>query len=152
MDKGNDQLAFHHFLFQLVLIWAAMADLLVFSAIVSSSPSFVAAAGAAADCLAMEFVVDHWVIHRGPLDGVEDQPPSSFLVLGWCYSRPFSLVYFPYLMANEENQFLIIIIKLWKSDGVLGMSLFSSLSTVPSEEGKWLFQDNHFLSSFLNHF
>ena len=60
MDKGNDQLAFHHFLFQLVLIWAAMADLLVFSAIVSSSPSFVAAAGAAADCLAMEFVVDHW--------------------------------------------------------------------------------------------
>ena len=72
MDKGNDQLVFHHFLFQLVLIWAAMVDLLIFSAIASSSSSFVAAAGAAADCLAMEFVVDHWVIRRGLLDGVED--------------------------------------------------------------------------------
>jgi hypothetical protein len=59
VDKGNDQLAFHHFLFQLVLIWAAMADLLVFSAVVSSSPSFVAVADAAADRLAMEFAVDH---------------------------------------------------------------------------------------------
>jgi hypothetical protein len=78
VDKGNDQLAFHHFLFQLVLIWAAMADLLVFSAIASSSPSFVAAASAAADCFVMEFVVDHWVIRREPLDGVEDQPPSFF--------------------------------------------------------------------------
>ena len=141
MDKGNDQLVFHHFLFQLVLIWAAMADLLVFSAIVSSSPSFVAAAGAAADCLAMEFVVDHWVIHRGSLDGVEDQPPSSFLILGWCYGRPFSLVYFPYLMANEENQFLTIIIKLWKSDGVLEMLSSSASSTAPREEGKMVFYE-----------
>uniref|UniRef100_A0A2N9GDB5 Reverse transcriptase domain-containing protein n=1 Tax=Fagus sylvatica TaxID=28930 RepID=A0A2N9GDB5_FAGSY len=60
-----------------------MADVLVFSAIVSSSPSFVAAAsaGAAADRLVMEFAVDHWVIRHGPLDGVEDQPPSSFLHL-----------------------------------------------------------------------
>jgi hypothetical protein len=91
VDKGNDQLAFHHFLFQLVLIWAAMADLLVFSAVVSFSPSFVAAADAAADRLAMEFAVDHWVIRRGPLDDVEDQSPSSFLVFGWCYRRPFFL-------------------------------------------------------------
>ena len=128
-----------------------MVDLLVFSAIVSSFSS-LAVAGAAADRFVIEFAVDRWVICRGPLDGVKDQPPSSFLVLGWCYRRPFSLVYFPCLMANEENQFLIIIIKLWKSDGVLGMSLFSALSTVPSEEGKWLFQDNHFPSSFLNHF
>uniref|UniRef100_A0A2N9ENK7 Uncharacterized protein n=1 Tax=Fagus sylvatica TaxID=28930 RepID=A0A2N9ENK7_FAGSY len=57
VDKGNDQLSFHHFLFQLVLIWAAMVDLLVFSAIVSSSPS-LAAAGAAADRFVIEFVVD----------------------------------------------------------------------------------------------
>jgi hypothetical protein len=120
----------------LVLIWAAIADLLVFSAIALSSPSFVAAAGAATNCLAMEFVVDHWVIHRGPLDGVEDQPPSSFLVLGWCYGRPFSLVYFPYLMANGENQFFTIMIQPWKSDGVLEMSPFSASSTVPREEGK----------------
>jgi hypothetical protein len=89
VDKGNDQLAFHHFLFQLVLIWATMADLLVFSAILSSSPSFVAAVGAAADRFVMEFVVDHWVICRGPLGNVEDQPPSSFLVFSWCYHRPF---------------------------------------------------------------
>jgi hypothetical protein len=39
VDKGSDQLAFHHFLFQLVLIWAAMEDFLVFSAIASSSSS-----------------------------------------------------------------------------------------------------------------
>jgi hypothetical protein len=80
VDKGNDQLVFHHFLFQLVLIWAAMADLLVFSVIVSSSPSFVVVAGTAADRLVMEFAVEHWVIRRGPLGDVEDQPSSSFLV------------------------------------------------------------------------
>ena len=90
MDKGNDQLAFHHFLFQLVLIWAAMVDLSVFSAIVSSSPSFVVA-GVAANRLVIEFAVDRWVIRRGPLDSVEDQPPSSFLVFGWCYRRLFFL-------------------------------------------------------------
>ena len=66
MDKGNDQLALHHFLFQLVLIWAAMVDLLVFSAIVSSSPS-LAAAGTAADRFVIEFAIDRWVICRGPL-------------------------------------------------------------------------------------
>jgi hypothetical protein len=48
VDKGDDQLTFHYFLFQLVLIWAAMVDLLVFSAIASFSRS-LAAAGAAAD-------------------------------------------------------------------------------------------------------
>jgi hypothetical protein len=115
-----------------------MVDLLVFSAIVSSSPS-LAAAGAAADRFMIEFAVDCWVIHRGPLDGVEDQLPSSFLVLGCCCGRPFSLVYFPYLMANEENQFFTIMIQLWKSDGVLEMSPFSALSTVPREEGKMAF-------------
>jgi hypothetical protein len=138
VDKGNDQLAFHHFLFQLVLIWAAMADLLVFSAIASSSPS-LAAAGAAADRLVIEFAVDRWVIHRGPLDGVEDQPPSSFLIFGWCYRRPFFLGYFLYLMANGENQFFTIMIQPWKSDGVLEMSPFSASSTVPREEGKMAF-------------
>ena len=70
-----------------------------------------AAASAAADRFVIEFVVDRWIIRRGPLDGVEDQPPSSFLILGWCYHRPFSLVYYLCLMVNEENQFLSIIIK-----------------------------------------
>jgi hypothetical protein len=97
VDKANDQLAFHHFLFQLVLIWAAMADLLVFSAIVSSSPSIVAVVGAAADRLVMEFVVDHWVIRREPLGDVEDQPSSSFLVFSWCHRRPFFLE--PYCLS-----------------------------------------------------
>ena len=138
MDKENDQLAFHHFLFQLVLIWAAMVDLLVFLAIVSSSSS-LAAAGVAADHLVIEFVVDRWVIHRGPLDGVEDQPPSSFLISGWCYRKPFFLGYFLYLMANGENEFFTIMIRPWKSDGVLEMSPFSALSTVPREEGKMAF-------------
>ena len=138
MDKGNDQLAFHHFLFQLVLIWAAMVDLLVFSAIVSSSPS-LAVAGAAADRFVIEFAVDCWVIHCGPLDGVEGQPPSSFLALGWCYCRPFFLGYFLYLMANGENNFFTMMIQPWKSDGVLEMSPFSTLSTVLREEGKMAF-------------
>ena len=138
MDKGNDQLAFHHFLFQLVLIWEAMVNLLVFSAIVSSSPS-LAVAGATADRFVIEFAVDRWVIHRGPLDGVEDQPPSSFLISGWCYCRPFFLGYFLYLMANGENQFFTIMIQPWKSDGVLEMSPFNALSTMPREEGKMAF-------------
>ena len=66
MDKESDQLAFHHFLFQLVLIWAAMVDLLVFSTIASSSPS-LAAAGAAADCFVIEFTVDRWTVWRTSL-------------------------------------------------------------------------------------
>uniref|UniRef100_A0A2N9FKL8 Uncharacterized protein n=1 Tax=Fagus sylvatica TaxID=28930 RepID=A0A2N9FKL8_FAGSY len=41
-----------------------------------------AVAGAAADRFVIEFAVDRWIIRRGPLDSVEDQPPSSFLVLG----------------------------------------------------------------------
>jgi hypothetical protein len=133
--KRNDQLAFHHFLFQLVLIWAAMVDLLVFSAIVSSSPS-LAADGAAADRFVIEFAVDRWVIHRGPLDGVEDQPPSSFLISGWCYRRPFFLGYFLYLMANGENQFFTMMIQLWESDGVLEMSPLQRLEHRAKRGGK----------------
>uniref|UniRef100_A0A2N9H2F4 Uncharacterized protein n=1 Tax=Fagus sylvatica TaxID=28930 RepID=A0A2N9H2F4_FAGSY len=53
VGKGNDQLVFHHYLLQLILIWAAMGDFLVFSALASSSsssPSSPVIAGAAADC------------------------------------------------------------------------------------------------------
>uniref|UniRef100_A0A2N9EKD6 Aminotransferase-like plant mobile domain-containing protein n=1 Tax=Fagus sylvatica TaxID=28930 RepID=A0A2N9EKD6_FAGSY len=60
-----------------------MGDFLVFSDLVSSSSSLsssLAAAGAvAADYSVTEFAVDCWVIRRGPLGGVEDQLPSSFL-------------------------------------------------------------------------
>uniref|UniRef100_A0A2N9IE35 Reverse transcriptase Ty1/copia-type domain-containing protein n=1 Tax=Fagus sylvatica TaxID=28930 RepID=A0A2N9IE35_FAGSY len=66
----------------LVLIWAAMADFLVFLALISSSLSSAAAGVAATDHCVTEFAVDRWVIHRGPLGGVEDQPPLSFLGFG----------------------------------------------------------------------
>ena len=82
MDKGSDQLVFHHFLSQLVLIWAAMEDFLVFSALISFPPSSAIAGAAAADHFVTEFAVDRWVIHRGPLGGVEDQPPLFFLGFG----------------------------------------------------------------------
>ena len=62
----------------------------------------------------IEFVVDRWVIRRGPLGSVEDQLPSSFLVLGQCCGRSFSLEYFPCLMVNEEDQFFNAMIQLWK--------------------------------------
>ena len=82
MDKGSDQLAFHHFLFQLVLIWATMEDFLVFSAITSFPSSSAIVGAAAADHFVTEFVVDRWVIHHGSLGGVEDQPPPFFLGSG----------------------------------------------------------------------
>uniref|UniRef100_A0A2N9ENW0 Very-long-chain (3R)-3-hydroxyacyl-CoA dehydratase n=1 Tax=Fagus sylvatica TaxID=28930 RepID=A0A2N9ENW0_FAGSY len=137
--------------YSLVLIWAAMVDLLVFSAIVSSSPS-LAAAGAAADRFVIKFVMECWVIHRGPLDNVEDQPPSSFLILGWCCGRPFSLVYFPYLMANGEDQFFTIMIQPWESDGVLEMFPFTASSTVPRDEGKMAFPRQPFSLFFFESF
>jgi hypothetical protein len=46
-----------------VLAWAAMADLLVFSAFVSSSQSLLALADAA-DGFVVEFAVDQWTMAR----------------------------------------------------------------------------------------
>uniref|UniRef100_A0A2N9GBI7 Uncharacterized protein n=1 Tax=Fagus sylvatica TaxID=28930 RepID=A0A2N9GBI7_FAGSY len=88
VDKGNDQLAFHHCLFQLVLIWAAMGDFLVFSDLIFPSPflSSAAAGAAAADrFFVTEFGVDRWVIHRGPLGNLpwttgQYGGPASFLL------------------------------------------------------------------------
>ena len=82
MDKGDDQFAFHHYSLQLVLIWATMVDFLVFSALISSPSSSATAGAAAADHFVTEFAVDHWVIHCGPLGGVEDQPLPFFLGFG----------------------------------------------------------------------
>uniref|UniRef100_A0A2N9EG33 Uncharacterized protein n=1 Tax=Fagus sylvatica TaxID=28930 RepID=A0A2N9EG33_FAGSY len=56
--------------------WQAFDDLLVFSDLVSSSLSSAAAGAAAADCSVPELAVDCWVIRRGPVGGVENQPPS----------------------------------------------------------------------------
>uniref|UniRef100_A0A2N9JBB8 Uncharacterized protein n=1 Tax=Fagus sylvatica TaxID=28930 RepID=A0A2N9JBB8_FAGSY len=126
----------------LVLIWVAMGDFLVFSALISSSPSSAVAGTAAADRFMIEFVVDCWIVRRGPLGSVEDQLPLFLLVLGQCYRRSFSLEYFPCLMANEEDQFFIVIIQLWKYP--------PSVPRAPCQERreKWLFQGSHFPSSF----
>jgi hypothetical protein len=64
-----------------------MANFLVFSALISSPSASAAAGAAAADHFVTEVAVDRWVIHRRPLGGVEDQPPSSFM---GC-RRPFFL-------------------------------------------------------------
>uniref|UniRef100_A0A2N9IEU0 Uncharacterized protein n=1 Tax=Fagus sylvatica TaxID=28930 RepID=A0A2N9IEU0_FAGSY len=65
-----------------------MGDLLVFSDLVSSSLSSAAAGAAAADCSVPELAVDCWVIRRGPVGGVENQPPSF---LGCHRPRLYSL-------------------------------------------------------------
>jgi hypothetical protein len=49
-----------------------MVDFLVFSTLISSPPSSATAGAATADRFVTEFAVDRWVIHRGPLGGVED--------------------------------------------------------------------------------
>ena len=83
-----------------------MADLLVFSAIVSSSPSFVAVAGAAADRLVMEFAVDHWTMWRTSL-------LHLFLFLVGATADHFFWNHIVYLLVNEENQpFAIIMVAL----------------------------------------
>ncbi len=84
-------MAFHHFPFQMVLIWAAMGDFLGLFSLVSSSSSLsssLATAGAAADRFSVtEFDVDRWTTRHGPLGGVEDQLSSTFsglwLMLRW---------------------------------------------------------------------
>uniref|UniRef100_A0A2N9J2G1 R13L1/DRL21-like LRR repeat region domain-containing protein n=1 Tax=Fagus sylvatica TaxID=28930 RepID=A0A2N9J2G1_FAGSY len=72
VGKENDQQVFHHYLLQLILIWAAMRDFLVFSALASSSsssPSSPFTAGAACRLLLwLGLVVNRWVICRGPLE------------------------------------------------------------------------------------
>uniref|UniRef100_A0A2N9HS75 Uncharacterized protein n=1 Tax=Fagus sylvatica TaxID=28930 RepID=A0A2N9HS75_FAGSY len=81
--KGSNQLAFHHYPLQMVLIWAAMGGFLGLFSLISSPSSLsssLAAAGAAADrFLVTEFAVDCWTTRRGPLGGVEDQLSSTFL-------------------------------------------------------------------------
>jgi hypothetical protein len=47
-----------------MLTWAAMADFLVFSALVSSSQSLLVSASVAADGFVVEFVVDQWTMVR----------------------------------------------------------------------------------------
>jgi hypothetical protein len=84
-----------------------MGDFLVFSDLISSPSSSAAAGAAAADRSVTEFSVDRWVIRRGPLGSVEDQLPSSFLVLGQCCGGSSSSEYLPCLMVNEEDQLLM---------------------------------------------
>uniref|UniRef100_A0A2N9G5L7 Uncharacterized protein n=1 Tax=Fagus sylvatica TaxID=28930 RepID=A0A2N9G5L7_FAGSY len=71
---------------QMVLIWAAMGDFLVFSALphllrhsLRHWPQLVPPQIV---FLVTEFAVDCWTTRRGPLGGVEDQLSSTFLGFG----------------------------------------------------------------------
>jgi hypothetical protein len=72
-----------------MLVEAAVADLLVFSVLVSSSQSIFVSAG----CYRRPFFCEG--AHRKPVNNVEDQPPSSsFLVFIGVAIDHFSLEVF----------------------------------------------------------
>jgi hypothetical protein len=103
---------------ELMLVWVAMADLLVFSVLVSSSQSILKSILVSAGCCRRWFCDG---VRRRLVDNVEDQPPSSsFLVFIGVTAYHFSWRHIPYLLVNEENQPFTIIMKLWKSDFYLG--------------------------------
>uniref|UniRef100_A0A2N9HHS7 Aminotransferase-like plant mobile domain-containing protein n=1 Tax=Fagus sylvatica TaxID=28930 RepID=A0A2N9HHS7_FAGSY len=85
------QLASHHYQLQMVLIWAAMGDFLVFSALPHPLRHFLRhwpqLVPPQIVSLVTEFAVDRWTTRRGPLGGVEDQLSSTFsglwLTLRW---------------------------------------------------------------------
>uniref|UniRef100_A0A2N9GXE7 Uncharacterized protein n=1 Tax=Fagus sylvatica TaxID=28930 RepID=A0A2N9GXE7_FAGSY len=83
VDKGNNQLAFHHSPTSVGTDLGGHERFLGLFSLASSSSSLsssLAAAGAAADrFLVTEFAVDRWTTRRGPLGGVEDQLSSTFL-------------------------------------------------------------------------
>jgi hypothetical protein len=82
VDKENNQLAFHHYPLQMVLIWAAMGDFLVFSALPHLLRHWPQLVPPQIVFLVTEFAVDCWTTRRGPLGGVEDQLSSTFLGFG----------------------------------------------------------------------
>jgi hypothetical protein len=92
VDKENTQLASHHYQLQMVVIWAAMGDLLVFSALPHPLRHFLRhwwqlVPPQIVFFFVTEFAVDCWTTRRGPLGGVEDQLSSTFsrpwLMLRW---------------------------------------------------------------------
>jgi hypothetical protein len=91
VDKENTQLASHHYQLQMVMIWAAMRDFLVFSALPNPLRHFLRhwpqLVPLQIVSLVTEFAVDRWTTRRGPLGGVEDQLSSTFsglwLMLRW---------------------------------------------------------------------
>ena len=100
----------------LMLVWAAMADLLVFSILVSSSQSILESMLVSAGCYRRWFCDG---VRRRPVDNVEDQPlSSSFLVFIGVAADHFSWRHILYLLVNEENQPFAIIMKFWKSDSL----------------------------------
>ena len=78
MDKGNTQLASHHYQLQMVMIWAVMGDFLVFSALPHPLRHWPQLVPPQIVSLVTEFAVDRWTTRRGPLGGVEDQLSSTF--------------------------------------------------------------------------
>ena len=107
VDKRNNQLTFHHYPLQMVLIWAAMGDLLVFSALPHPLRHFlrhwpqlvppqIVFWWLSLLWTAGQLAMDHWVVWR-------TSSLPHFLGFGWCYGGSPSSGYLPCLMVNEED-------------------------------------------------
>jgi hypothetical protein len=95
----------------LMLVWAAMADLSVFSVLVSSFQSILVLAGCyRRPFFVKEYAVDQWTMWR------TSHLLHHFLLSLVLPQTIFSWRYFPYLLVNEESQPFIIIMKLWEAD------------------------------------
>jgi hypothetical protein len=78
--------------------------------------------------------VDHWVIRRGPLGGVEDQPPSTFFwALADATVDHFFWNHGAYLLVNEENQPLIMIM-VGFGNLILSWKCLPSVPRAPRQE------------------
>ena len=127
-----------------MLVWAAMADLLIFSALVSSSQSLLVSADVAADGFVSEFTVDQWTMWR-----------TNYLLHHFLFPlmlrRPFFLE--AWLLVNKENQPLPIIIKL---ENLISLSWKCLLSAprAPHQERRerWGFTWEPLFPLFLNYF
>jgi hypothetical protein len=92
-----------------------MADLLVFSVLVSSSQSILVSAGCCRrPSFVKEYDVDQWIMWR------TSHLLHHFLLSLVLPQTIFSWRYFPYLLVNEESQPFIIIMKLWEAAFCLG--------------------------------
>jgi hypothetical protein len=110
VGKENDQQVFHHYWLQLILIWAAMGDFLVFSALASSSSS----SSSSPSQLVPPQIVFVTEFGCEPLDGPLGNPPWT---TGWCGGPALFHIFWAavdhifwnhnaHLLVNGENQLL----------------------------------------------